>query len=289
MYDHHGNRPESGMIGGCDPALGLEIEMAERDAHHTARSVDNRVPNGARIYDFLLGGKDNFPTDRAAAQQLIAAYPDAAEHALANRRFLNTVVRVAAQEGLRQFIDLGTGIPTSPNVHEIADSVRPGSRVVYVDNDPVVAAHNRAWRAGRPGVLCLEADIGEPERLVAHPDLTGHIDRARPVAVIMAAVLHFTEEPRRIVETFRDWIAPGSWVIISALTDEDVPERQRTPVLEVYRNSTTRLRLRPRAEFESYFNGLDLLEPGIVEPDLWRNPRGRSFTVKSLAGVGRKT
>ncbi|MBC6458009.1 SAM-dependent methyltransferase [Actinomadura sp. HBU206391] len=262
--------------------------MPEQDAHGNRASVDVRVPSSARIYDYLLGGKDNFPADRAAAEELKTVAPDIAEHARANRRFVCTAVRIAAEAGIRQFVDLGTGIPTSPNVHEVARSVHPAARTVYVDNDPIVSAHNRAWRSRQDGIGCIEADIRDPEPLLAHPELTGLIDPGEPVAVLMTAVLHFTENAEMIAGTFRAWMASGSVLVISVGTSENPPDRQRSQFADVFDRTTAQVVARTRQEIEALFDGLELLEPGVVETDRWRNPNGRSFPAKTLAGVGRK-
>jgi hypothetical protein len=262
--------------------------MQEPDAHGGRGAFDVRVPSSARIYDYLLGGKDNFPADRKAAEELKAVAPDIAEHAQANRRFVRAAVRVAAEAGIRQFVDLGTGIPTSPNVHEIARAIHSTARIVYVDNDPIVSAHNRAWRSQQEGIACVEADIRDPRPILDHPELTELIDPAEPVAVLMAAVLHFTDNAEMITAVFREWMAAGSYLVISVGTSEGQLEQRRSLFTDVFDRTTAQVVARTREEIEALFEGLELLEPGVVETDQWRNPDGRSFPAKTLAGIGRK-
>jgi hypothetical protein len=280
--------PRGGRTAVYDLGLEWEPEMPEQDAHGTKPSVDIRVPSSARIYDYLLGGKDNFPADRSAAEELKTVAPDIVEHAQANRRFVRMAVRVVAEAGIRQFVDLGTGIPTSPNVHDIARSIHPDARVVYVDNDPIVAAHNRAWRSRQDGIGCVEADIRDPEQVLAHPEVKELIDPAEPVAVLMAAVLHFTENAEVITRVFREWMAPGSFMVITVGTSEGPRDRRRSLFADIFDRTTAQVISRTRGEIEALFEGLDLLEPGVVETDQWRNPEGRSFPAKTLAGIGRK-
>jgi O-methyltransferase involved in polyketide biosynthesis len=261
--------------------------MSEADDRDSAAPIDVRAPSTARIYDYLLGGKDHFPADRVAAEQLKAASPDLVEHVHANRRFVQRAVRLLAGKGVRQFVDLGSGIPTSPDVHEIVCSVRPEAHVLYVDNDPVVAAHSRAWRATRKGIRCIEADVRDPGTVLAREELASVIDPGEPVAVLMTALLHFTENADEIVQAFREWMPPGSFLVITIITSEGLAERQRAPFNYAYQSSAP-LVWRTREEIEALFSGLDMLEPGLVETDMWRNPEGRSFREKTLAGIGRK-
>jgi S-adenosyl methyltransferase len=155
---------------------------------------DFSVPNPSRMYDYLLGGKDNFPADREAANRVIAAYPEARALARANRRFLTRAVWFLAEHGISQYIDLGTGLPTSPNVHQVARQVRPDARVVYVDNDPVVTCHGQALCATNDGVAVIDGDIRDPRSILADPELTAVIDFAEPVAILCVAVLHFIRD-----------------------------------------------------------------------------------------------
>src|SRR6266571_4064851 len=190
--------------------------------------IDITRPNVARIYDYLLGGKDNFAADREAAKQLIEAIPDVAAIARDNRSFLGRVVRyLATHGGIRQFLDLGGGLPTQANVHELAQGMAPEARVVYVDNDPVVASHGRALLASGDRVGMVLGDLRNPASIRQHPDLTGLIDLSQPVAVLCTSTLHFIGDeagPHKIIGAYRDRMAPGSFLAITHGTLEEDPE-----------------------------------------------------------------
>ncbi|MDL4771899.1 MULTISPECIES: SAM-dependent methyltransferase [Thermomonosporaceae] len=252
--------------------------------------IDVNTPSTARIYDFLLDGKDNFPADREAAAGLLAASPNAKAMAQANRRFLVRAVRVLAQEGVRQFIDLGTGIPTSPNVHEVAREVLPDARVVYVDHDPIVTAHNRALRTTVEGLASVQADVRRPEEILAHPDVAALIDFAEPVAVLALSVFHFVTErdgPARILGAFTERMAPGSHLVITSTGSEGFTAEELDQITRPYQGATSALVLRSRAEIEAMFDGLELLEPGVVDVFKWRADEPMAHG-KLLAGVARK-
>src|SRR5260370_38916771 len=178
--------------------------------------IDTATPNVARIYDYLLGGKDNFAADREAARRLIQAIPDVAAIARDNRSFLGRVVRyLVIKGGVRQFLDLGGGLPTQANVHELAQGVAPDVRVVYVDNDPVVASHGRALLASRGHVAMVFADLREPASVLQHADLLGLLDLAQPIAALCTSTLHFLadeDEPHQRIARYRDRMAPGSYL-----------------------------------------------------------------------------
>jgi hypothetical protein len=255
-------------------------------------------PNVARIYDYLLGGKDHFAADRQAAQRLIAALPDAAAVARANRAFLAAAVRHAAREGIAQYLDIGAGLPTSPSVHECARAIVPGARVAYVDNDPVAVRHAQALLATGDGVIAIEGDAREPEAILAGPALAGMIDLAEPVCLLLVSMLHFVTaaEADMIVGTLRQRMVPGSYLIISQGSASPVP---REPVQDAYGSDIT-LTGRPAAAIAAYFDGFDLVPPGLVpvadwpaaQPDAWPPPRQSaqpaSPQASMLAGVGRK-
>ena len=260
--------------------------------------VDITRPNVARIYDYLLGGKDNFAADREAARQLLEVSPDIAGIARDNRSFIGRAVRyLAGQAGIRQFVDLGGGLPTQTNVHEMAQAVAPDARVVYVDNDPVVWSHGQALLAQGDQVAMVHADLREPAVVLGHPDLLALIDFARPVAVVCASVLHFVadeEEPYQIVAEYRDRMAPGSYLAIShgAMgTEEDDPNDVSGGVTSVYRQASAQMHLRSLPEIQRFFDGLDLLDPGVVWINEWRpgaefRPAGQPRSLRG--GVGRK-
>ena len=263
-----------------------------------AKDIDPTVPSTARMYDYYLGGKDNFAADRDAAEAVLSAAPEVRMLAVENRRFLIRAVRYLVGQGVRQILDLGTGIPTSPNVHEVAQAIAPETRIVYVDNDPIVLAHNRALRAA-DGVACIPGDMRDPEPIAADPTLNRLIDFREPVAVLFASVLHFItdeEDPYRIVGFWRDRLAPGSHLLISHITNETRPSESASAA-DAYSTSkaSSPAVLRSRAEIGRLFDGFTLVDPPgeLVflpewrpeDPSAVRNPE----LVWMLAGVGRLT
>jgi hypothetical protein len=263
--------------------------------------INTGAPNPARIYDWFLGGKDNFPADREVAEQLLAIAPVAREVVEDNRAFLRRAVEVLTGEaGIHQFIDLGSGLPTQGNVHEIAQAAAPQARVVYVDNDPMVVAHSRALLAG-DNTVAIEGDLRRPDQVLGHPEVRELIDFGRPVALLLLAILHFLpddEDPFGIVARYRDALPAGSHLAISHGT-RDIPERpdlspeemadMGAKVEQLYQLTTASLVTRTRAEVERFFDGLELLEPGVVEIQRWR-PDGRSSLLPGgfYGGVARK-
>ena len=263
--------------------------------------IDTSVPNPARIYDYLLGGKDNYPADREVAEQLIAVAPVALEVVRDNRAFLRRAVSfLTGEAGIRQFIDLGSGLPTHGNVHEIARSIAPDARVVYVDNDAMVVTHSRALLAGEH-TIAVQADLREPEAIVGHPEVRKLIDFDRPVALLLLAILHFVpddQDPHGIVARFRDALPPGSYLAISHGTT-DIPERHdMSPaqmaemgarVERLYQLPNASIVSRTRAQVERFFDGFDLVEPGLVEIQRWR-PDSQSSLLPGgfYGGVGRR-
>jgi len=252
------------------------------------------VPNGARIYDVMLGGKDNFQADRMAAQAMLDANPAAWQTARANRAFLGRAVRLAAVEGgVRQFLDIGTGLPTQQNVHEVAQSVDPLSRTVYVDNDPVVITHAKALLASADRVGVVGGDARRPQDVLDHPATRQLIDFSQPVAVLLVAVLHFVaddEDPAGIVRTLRDAMAPGSYLILSHTIDETAEAIVGTAKAG-FKRAGTPLVPRRRPAVEAFFEGFELLDPGFVDVQKWR-PTDLEETVTSstwvlAGGVGR--
>lgn len=257
-----------------------------------SHSFDPVTPSPARIYDYLLGGKDHFPADREAAEAVRQAFPDTERLARANRQFLVTSVEYCAALGIRQFIDIGTGIPTAPTVADIARQGQPDARIVGVDNDPVVLAHDRAMVETRDGVRIIEGDVRQPEEILSHPVTQEVIDFEKPVAVLLVALLHFvsgTEAPRRIMRAFSGVLAPGSRVVLShaCSSDSDVVIVQR--LAAVYARATSPAVFRSAAEIRDLFEGLRLVDPGLVDvqdwPRLADRPSG-SRRVRVLGGVG---
>ncbi|MFD8590054.1 SAM-dependent methyltransferase [Streptomyces sp. NPDC059637] len=255
-----------------------EQEWMRVDPDAPAREpVDLRTdrPHSARMYDCYLGGKTNYPADREAVGKVLAANPTVIIAARANRAWMNRVVRyLAEREGVRQFLDIGTGIPTSPNLHEIVQGVAPEARVVYADNDPIVLAHAQALLRSTPEgrTAYLDADVRDPRRILTAPELLRTLDLDRPVALSMAALLHFVPDDQGaqdIVKTLVDALAPGSFLVLSHATGDFAPEEWARTV-ETYRASGTDAQVRSREEVARFFDGLELLEPGVVMPHQWR-------------------
>jgi S-adenosyl methyltransferase len=256
--------------------------------------IDVTVPSVARMYDYMLGGKDNFAADRAAAAKLMELVPESQKIVRDNRDFLVRAVQYLAGNGISQFIDLGTGIPTSPNVHEIARKVLPGARVAYVDHDAVVFAHSRALLTTDDGVIAVRADFREPTEVLSNPGVTRLIDFSQPVAVLFLSVLHFIgddEDPDGIVAGFRDRLVPGGYLVVSAITSEDMDHATAAGASELYQSAQTPAVARSRAQFMEFFTGCELVEPGLVNVVDWRPGPGTDTTptrVHMLAGLGRK-
>ncbi len=259
-------------------------------------------PNVARIYDYLLGGEQNFTADRAAAEHVLDNYPDAALAARANRAFLRRAVAFLAGQGIDQFLDIGSGLPTVGNVHEVARRINPRARVVYVDNDPVAVRYSRELLAegqeeeGARTVAVIEADLRDPASILDHPTTRHLLDRRRPLGLLLVAVLHFIPDDdaaRRAVRAFREALAPGSYVVISHATLDGLPADTIARFEAIYRRSTNPTIARPRARIEALFEGLDVVEPGIVLTLLWHPDAARDPLVDEpgraavLAGVGR--
>jgi hypothetical protein len=255
---------------------------------------DVSKPSPARMYDYFLGGKDNFPADREAGVKVKAALGELMTHDIVweNRRFLQRAVRFLTESGIRQFIDLGTGLPTQGNVHEVAQAVDPETRVVYVDNDPIVLAHGRALLGTNATTTVITADIRDPASIIGDPDLRALIDFSRPVAVLFVAVFHFirdAEDPAGIVGAFREHLAPGSYLALSHLTTDGPAAEEVGQVVDVYKNATSPIVFRPKEEIGALFDGFELTDPGIVHPWQWYPDYGPTGpqTDWLLAGVGR--
>jgi S-adenosyl methyltransferase len=260
---------------------------------HPRRSPDFSVPSTARMYDYFLGGKDNYRADREAADRVIEAYPETRRLALANRRFLTRAVWYLAEHGIRQFIDLGSGLPTSPNVHEVARQLRPDARVVYVDNDPVVASHGRAMCDTASGITFAEHDIRQPQDILSDSELTGLLDLSVPVALLAVSILHFmpdADKPGEILAAFRSAMAPGSYLALSHATTDGADDRVLSEIASVYKTSTAPAVPRASADIQEFFTGFDLVEPGLADVSQWRSDMSaRPTKIRFLAGVGRKS
>jgi SAM-dependent methyltransferase len=240
--------------------------------------LNPHVPNVARMYDYYLGGKDNYAADRAAADQVVAAMPNVLDFTRANRRFLARVVTLLAQQGIRQFLDIGSGLPTQENVHEIAQLTALESRVVYVDNDPVVLAHGRALLADNPRTTVVQADLRDPKGIIDNPEVHRLLDFDEPVAILLLAILHFIPDdanPPEIVRTLREALVPGSYLAISHGHGGKVSKDIEKQVRGAYSN-TAAGDIIPRTpeQILPYFEGMDVLEPGIVQVEAWRPEEG---------------
>jgi hypothetical protein len=236
------------------------------------------VAHPARRYNYWLGGKDHFAADRESGDLLAAAFPTARVAARENRDFLRRSVRDLATAGVRQFLDIGTGLPVPDNTHEIAQRIAPGSRVLYVDNDPIVMTHARALTVGTPEGRTgyVHADLREPASILGHPQLGNTLDLTRPVALMLVAVLHFIQDDDRaaaLVREYLDALPSGSYLVVSNLTLDYAPPEQVAKHRELSASGRTDARARDRAGFGRFFDGLELLEPGIVAVSDWRPDR----------------
>jgi SAM-dependent methyltransferase len=260
--------------------------------------IDTTKAHSARVYDYYLGGKDHFAADRETALKAMQSWGAVRTAVRENRAFLGRAVRyLVGEAGIRQFLDIGTGLPSASNVHEVAQSVAPESRVVYVDNDPIVLAHARALLNSAPEgrTAYIDADLRDPERILASPAVAETLDLSRPVALMLVAILHFlvdADDPGRVVATLLDALAPGSYLVASHVTPEHDP--QGVGGLErTYRQSGIPAQTRPAADFAALaFRGLEMIDPGVVLVSEWRAPAGPRplpAEVSWYGGVGRKT
>jgi hypothetical protein len=249
-------------------------------------------PSSARMYDYFLGGSHNFAVDRAAADAALAAFPDVAQGMRANRDFLRRAVRFLAAAGIDQFIDLGSGIPTAGNVHEIAQRVNPAARVVYVDIEPIAVQHSLALLADNPWATAIQADLRQPEQVLDCAAVHELINLQRPVAVLIVGTMHFiadVDDPPSIVAGYRDAINPGSYLALTHGTREGQSAEQVEKTEEVYRRSPTPLNLRDRDAVLAMFDGFELVEPGLAAVHAW-HPETPPPPLPPFAwvGVGRK-
>ena len=252
------------------------------------------APNPARVYDYALGGCHNFTVDREFMERAELAFPGAKQGARANRAFLGRAVHWLVGAGIRQFLDLGSGIPTLGNVHEVAEWSVPDARVMYVDIDPVAVAHTRAMLAGHPHVGVLQADLRRPAEIIGHPDVRYLLDFHAPMAVIMSSVLHFipdADDPFTIVAQLRNAIVPGSYIALSH--GSPPPERlaEYETLRKLVRQTPASFHPRSREQIARLLEGLELVEPGLVPVADWhpdRDEDASSYVSSLLAAVGRK-
>lgn len=259
--------------------------------------VDTRRANVARVYDYLLGGSHNFLADQDVGRAIMAIEPNARAIGRANREFLGRAVRFVSSAGISQFLDIGSGIPTEGNVHEIAQQANPRARVVYVDADPVVIAHSQALLDRNENATVIEGDLREPAKILAADSVSRMLDLTQPAALLLVAVLHFitdAEDPWRIVARLRDTLAPGSYLVLCHGTDEGKPVVAQAAEKVYDRSVSAQLQMRSRAEILRFFAGFELVEPGLVPIPAWRpdpataTPADAGRFWGGLVGVARK-
>jgi SAM-dependent methyltransferase len=258
--------------------------------------INTNVPQSARVYDYWLGGKDHFPADRALGDAIAEALPTIRTQVRAQRAFLGRAVRYLARDaGIRQFLDIGTGIPTAGNVHDVAQEIAPESRVLYVDNDPIVLAHARALMAGTPegSVAFIQADLRDPEAILGDPAVAATLDLAQPVGLVLVGVMHHlrdNDDPRRVVATLVGALAPGSYLVLSQSTPDFDPEAMRNLAAASEQGGIPNVP-RSLADTEPFFAGLELVDPGLVPMAAWRPDPGAEQDPRSVyayGGVARK-
>jgi SAM-dependent methyltransferase len=258
------------------------------------QGIDATVPNAARMYDYYLGGKDNYAADRAAAEAVLSVAPEMREAARSGRALIKRVVEHLVRErGIRQFLDLGSGLPAGENVHQIARAIDPSVRVVYVDYDDVVCIHGRALLCDPDHAIILRRDVREPQTILEDPELRGLLDLSQPVAVLMMFLLHLIpdeDKPQNIVAAYREALAPGSYLAISHATADARPDYMAR-ITAIYKRANSPFTPRPRAEIEAFFGDFPLEQPGLVnvwpyeQPPAGMNP---DLAGTGYGGVGRK-
>jgi SAM-dependent methyltransferase len=260
------------------------------------RSIDISVPSVSRIHDFCLGGSHNFEADREAARRVMEFMPDLPGIVRANRAFMRRAVRFAAGEGIGQFLDIGSGILSFGTVHEVARAARPGARVVYVDHDPVAVAHGRAVLADDEDADVVAADLLQPREILSGPQVERLIDLNRPVALLLVAVLHFVEDaddPYAAVAELGGALAPGSLLVLTHASHEGIPlpAERAGGAADVYKDIRNPLIMRSREDIARFFEGYDMVEPGLVPMPHWRPESAPEdedpYAFSGFAGVGR--
>jgi len=255
------------------------------------------LPNPARMYDYYLGGHHNMAIDRAAADRAIAIYPWFPLVMRVNRAFLRRAIHFVVEQGVERLLDIGSGIPTVGNVHQIAQGINPNAQAVYVDVDPVVVAHSSAMLADNSRARIIVGDLRQPERILGEPVVRNLLGSGEPVALILAFVLHFIvddQQARRVVRMLRDALPKGSYVVISHGTVEHLPPAILDKLVRLYSTTSQPIRIRSRAEIGEFFEGLELVEPGLVYVPLWRPEESGDLLLdrpeesSGFAGVARK-
>ncbi|MEV5311102.1 SAM-dependent methyltransferase [Streptomyces sp. NPDC052610] len=260
------------------------------------RSIDISVPSVSRIYDYYLGGSHNFEVDREAARRAMEFMPGLPKIMQANRAFMRRAVRYAVDQGVTQFLDVGSGIPTFGNVHEVAQAAAPGARVVYVDHDPVAVAHSQAVLEGNEDADVAAADLLKPQDILTSPQVERLLDLNRPVALLLVAILHFVEDaddPYTAVAQLSDALAPGSMLVLTHASYEGIPlpPERAGGAVDVYKDIRNPLIMRSRDEIARFFEGYDMVEPGLVPMPHWRPDTAPEdedpYAFSGFAGVGR--
>ena len=254
-------------------------------------------PSAARMYDYFLGGYHNFAVDRRAADAAISIYPDFPLVMQVNRAFLRRAVKFLLAQNVRRFLDVGSGIPTVDNTHQVAQRAAPDTRVVYIDNDPIAVAHSAALLRDEPSTSIIEADVTRYDQVLKHPEVKDLLGAGEPIGLLMVFLLHFVLDDQLaydLVHNLIDALPSGSYVVISHGTDDDVPGDVREQLLRLYSGTSNPVRVRSRAEFAQFFEGLDLVEPGIVYVPSWRPEAADDLLVDrperaiGFAAVGHK-
>ncbi|MEU4408949.1 SAM-dependent methyltransferase [Streptosporangium sp. NPDC023963] len=252
---------------------------------------DASQASAARMYDVMLGGQENFAADREAVKMLVAHFPTVPDACRANRGFLLRAARTMADAGIDQFLDIGCGLPTPPNLHQVVRSVHPDARVVYVDNDQTVVTHNQST-VDHSGVLTIHGDLRRPQEILDHPRVRATLDFTRPIGVFTVAVWHFVTDDTAhdLMARLRDALAPGSYLGLTHACSDTMPEDEASAGLAVYGQTRNPVRLRTMREVGELFEGFELLEPGLVLAADWRPVDGDPFpehAFEVVAGLGR--
>lgn len=260
------------------------------DASWIPDEINVDVPSAARVYDYLLGGGHNFAADRAVGEVVLKVQPQGRQIATSNRAFLSRAVRYLVDRGITQFLDLGSGIPTVGNVHEVAQQADPDCRVVYVDYDPVAVAHSQLMLRDNDRAAVIDADLTQPDQVLDSPTLRTLIDFDKPVGLLMVAVFHFVPDdkhPRDIVAKYRSVVPAGSYLALSHLTADQMPG-ESDAVVEAMRNSRDPMYFRSYAEVVPLFDGFELVPPGVVTASTWHSDGPGGDQEGIYAGVARK-
>jgi hypothetical protein len=291
--------PEAGGAGTARLANLMAFHRYDRNVSsgtgfEGVADLNTEVANVARVYDYMLGGKDNFAADRKLGEELLAAFPGADWIARQNRAFVGRAVQYCAEQGMNQYLDIGSGLPTMENVHQVVHRTIPDANVVYVDNDPIALTHANALLATSEGVAAIHGDVREPARILIDAVATDLLDLSRPFVVILAAIFHFItdeEDPAGIVAVFRDAMPSGSYLILSTAQHDTKPE-ESARASRMYRRASSPLVTRSKEEIAAYFDGFELVEPGLATTSEWRSrpdPSAEYDPADDLyAGIGRK-